>query len=541
MNMFRHIFAPALLLAALFCFPACDGHGNDVREGTGTVIVNISNPVELETRHTEGEGSDASDGGIMKTLSVWLITDGAANGDNKYTISKRFLGTPDAATATVTFEDVARGNYYLVATANYDQTTMIAADYKEGGSVVEDFTASFVKVSPTSTSSALSDGQSPTFDDAYGMPSSYEQTFSVAAGENVIEAHLRRCVGRLTFNVRNNLDDYDLYIHSIGLLKRNKSKGYVFESENTEENLTAVEYVNFPDLPAMGGLVKVGARAYNNIYDIYLFDTGAGANFTFDMIAALYPKDTPAESVKVSTQAQSTYVIQGRIPDFSSGGQYMYMICSGNNSNIYLGDTGTSGNGTLAATELTSDDEIAALSNITAYFWKFSSSTGNSTTIQNVATGNYLTISVSNGTGSVSLSSSSSDISTAYDTSGDYCRFYVKSSNKDYYISYEGSISIKTKKNGNATKWSVRPIKPGTSGGTTIVFDNPELDVVNIPRNDRPIKYLDKYGASQPLTQISRNEHVTVSINVFYNREIGEFQFEVLDWDDGKSHETTFD
>ncbi len=540
MNLYRYIFAPSLLFAALLCVPACDGHRNDVREGTGTVIVNISNPVELETRHADSEGSDASDGGIMKTLGVWLITDGIANGDYDFTILNRYLGTPNAATATVTFDDVARGNYYLIVAANYDQTTLTAANYGKGQSVDEGFTASFLKVSPGSTSSVLSDGQSPTFNDTFGMPSSYEKTFSVAAGENVIEAHLRRCVGRLTFNVRNNLDDYELFIHHIGLAKYNRSQGKVFESEGV-----AGEYINFPDLPDMDqdgdgepdGLVQVGPRAYKNIYDIYLFETNPEVNLTFDMLAALYPKGTSAETVIVSTGEQPSYTIQGRISEFTNSGKYM--ICSGNYSKIYLGDTGSSGSGTLVATELDDDDKIAALDNITAYFWTFSSSTGNSTTIQNVATGNYLTISVSGGTGTVSLSSTSSLFSTAYDSSGNYCRFYVKSGNT-YYISYDLSISTKTKKE-NATKWTVRPIKDGTSGGTTTFFDNPDLNIVEIPSNDRPIKYLDNYGASQPLTKISRNEHVTVNINVFYNRELGEFQFEVLDWTDGGSHETTFD
>lgn len=72
-------------------------------------------------------------------------------------------------------------------------------------------------------------------------------------------------------------------------------------------------------------------------------------------------------------------------------------------------------------------------------------------------------------------------------------------------------------------------------------FDNPELEVVKIPRNDRTIKYLDTYGASQPLTKIDRNEHVTVNINVFYNRELGQFDFEVEDWDTQANKETTFD
>ena len=539
MKLFRYILAPELLLAAMLCVSACDTHNDDMRDGTGTVTVNISNPVEIQTRHAENEGSDASDGGIMKTLGVWLITDGAANGDSNYTILQRYLGKPDAATATVTFDDVARGNYFLIVVANYDQTTMSVADYGPGKSVSTDFTSSLVKISPSSTSSALSDGQSPTFDDTFGMPSSFEKTFSVAAGENVIDASLRRCVGRLTFNVRNNLDDYELFIHSIGLSKYNRSQGNVLESESLSGS-----YVDFPDLPDMDqdgdgekdGLVQVGPRAYKNVYDIYLFETNPADSINFDMLAALYPKDTDKSTVKVSSRTQSPYEIQGVTYTFTNSKQYM--ICSGMSSTYYLGDTGSAGSGTLVATSLTSDDDIKALSNITAYFWKFSSSTGNSTTIQNVATGNYLTLS-SDG---ISLSKDPSNVYSE-SASNIYVRFYIKVQNgrrdKSYYLSFDGS-SISSSDKGNKRNWYVRPVKVGT-GGTVYEFDNPELNVVSIPPNDRPIKYIDAFGASQLLTKIGRNEHVTVNINVFYNRELGEFTFEVLDWDDGGSHETTFD
>ena len=536
MKLFRHI-GFTVLFTALLTASSCDRQKEGLQSGTGSVVVNITNPDGLKTKHDSGEGSDASDGGVMKTLGVWIITDGAANGDYKYTIVKRDLSTPDAATHTVEFTDIARGNYFLVIAANYDQTTMTAANYKEGDSVSTDFTASFVKISPTSSASELSDGQSPTFDDTYGMPSSYEANFSVAAGENVINASLRRCVGRLTFNVRNNLDDYELFIHSVGLPKYNRSKGHVFESEGIDGS-----YVEFPDLNSeeMGDtLVQVGPRAYKNIYDIYLFETNPADSINFDMLAALYPKGTKRSAVKVSSRTESPYEIQGNAASFTSGGQYM--IRSANSSTYYLGDTGSAGSGTLVATSLTSDDDIKALSNITAYFWKFSSSTGNSTTIQNVATGNYLTLSSSG----VSLSSTSSSISSATSSDNTVVRFSISSrsgwSTNTYYLSFNGStISVSTSRNSSTRNWYVRPVKTGT-GGTVYEFDNPELSVVSIPRNDRPIKYIDSYGASQLLTKISRNEHVTVNINVFYNRELGEFKFEVLDWDDGGEHETTFD
>ncbi len=64
---------------------------------------------------------------------------------------------------------------------------------------------------------------------------------------------------------------------------------------------------------------------------------------------------------------------------------------------------------------------------------------------------------------------------------------------------------------------------------------------LEMPQVKRTINYLDKHGNTQILKGISRNEHVEVSINVFYNREWGQFDFEVEGWKIIDGNETTFD
>ncbi len=61
-----------------------------------------------------------------------------------------------------------------------------------------------------------------------------------------------------------------------------------------------------------------------------------------------------------------------------------------------------------------------------------------------------------------------------------------------------------------------------------------------IPRGDRSISYIDKYGNSQTLKQISRNEHISIVVNIFYNRELGDFEYCIEGWEK-KDNETTFD
>ena len=61
-----------------------------------------------------------------------------------------------------------------------------------------------------------------------------------------------------------------------------------------------------------------------------------------------------------------------------------------------------------------------------------------------------------------------------------------------------------------------------------------------LPNGEIKINYIDDYGVSKLLTRIKRNEHVTVSINVSYDREYMQFKFEVKAWETIKNT-TTFD
>lgn len=61
-----------------------------------------------------------------------------------------------------------------------------------------------------------------------------------------------------------------------------------------------------------------------------------------------------------------------------------------------------------------------------------------------------------------------------------------------------------------------------------------------LPSGEIKINYIDDYGVSKLLTRIKRNEHVTVSINVSYDREYMQFGFTVKTWVT-KKYETTFD
>lgn len=225
-------------------------------------------------------------------------------------------------------------------------------------------------------------GQSPTFSEESGIPCSYVTDVAITAGNNNVDVHLERCVGRLTIKVLNNIPDRKLAIRSIGLSDDNPVTGYYYPHDGS------VDKVAFPDLTEM---VELAPNENKTIFDHYVYETAVvNEGLSFNLFGAVY------------------------------------------------GENATVG---------------------------FDEAKG-----------------------------------TAFSTS----------------LSPKGILG------------KVEP-----EG----VFIGSEVD---IPRERRPIKIVDKYGDAQLLQQIKRNEHVTVSINIFYNRELGQFDFKVSSWKE-VSNETTFD
>ena len=553
MKSFRHsiLFSalPLLLLAA-----SCDLHKEDLAEGEGigTVVVNISSPDGLETRHQNNEGSPASDGGKMKTLRVWFIEKTSGK-----ILDRKDLTLSDATTATVKFEEISRGSYYLCAVSNYTGLD----SYVKGGTVDDaGFKNALIAAAATTTTTTttttnnntLEAGQAPYFSDETGMPASYFKEISVAAGANTVDASLKRCVGRLTIDIRNTTSDYELFVHSLNLSANNRTQGYLFPRLNaTDSSIPGTSsMVTFPDLTS---LVQVPPTTETEVYDYYLFETNPGTALTINMLAALYPKNTEASSVKVSSRSEESTEIGGNTS--AIGTSFNYLIRSAYSSNYYLGVTTSSSGGgrgqsgrtsySLTMTQFSSDDDIKGSTSLNNYLWKFSGSTGNSTTIQNVGTGRYLTISSSSASVSSSVSTPSTSSSSTF-IAKESSQYGVRFTWDNYNLSYNGSSISVTEdiQNNKQVLWYVRPVRTGDPNKLKYYFDTPDDGVkptAELPRGYHEIKYLDVYGAPQPLTKIDRNEHVTLHVNLFYNAELGQFDFEVAEWEDGGDRETTFD
>ncbi|MDD7608671.1 MAG: DUF4906 domain-containing protein [Bacteroidales bacterium] len=484
--------------------------------GTGTL--HISFDMGASTK------AGAKDGDIIKKGSLWLVD----SKDEEIMAFRTF--SPNAASAVVTMESIQRGDYTLYVVANYS-----GLDTYTNGKIDDNFKKHLLKT--------VAAGESPTFTEGSGMPCSSVQQVHIAAGENYVSAHLQRCVGRLSINVRNNISSHKLAIGGIGLSDNNPTTGYLFPSSDGSIPPSATD-VAFPELTQH---VVLATNENKDVYDVYLYDTGEATSangITFTLFGAIYEGKTPDENIAISSR--DDYSFGDNSTSISAGGPYV--IRSASSSTHYIGDLGASG---LGVREFTgdADEELTHYHEIEYFLWTVSESSSQQGTFnfKNVKTGKYITLNEK----TPGLSETSgTNFYFSNDTKNGGLLFSTKKQwnwNWPWGYDYGYSLTLYPKAtNGlsgttelhddGRTGWLIRTATAGAVKVPYFIGSDYE-----IPRVKRTINYLDKYGNTQDLKSISRNEHVEVSINVFYNREWGQFDFEVEGWNTIDGNETTFD
>lgn len=499
-----------ILLIALVTLFSCGKEVTPSPDTSGTGTLHISFDMGASTK------AGAKDGDMMKTGSLWLV-------DDSLKVIVFDTDTPNAASFEKTINNIQRGDYTLYLVANYTGLN----NYTVGKDIDEGFTKRLL--------STITSGQSPEFNEEVGMPCSSVQQVHIAAGENHISAHLQRCVGRLSINVRNNISSHKLAIGGIGLSDNNPTTGYLFPSSDGSIPPSATD-VAFPELAQH---VVLATNENKDVYDVYLYDTGEATSangITFTLFGAVYEDQTPDENISIS---QPKYSFSNNDTNLSNGGEYL--IRSAESNVIYIGDLENSG---IGVREFSSDEVLKTYKDIKNFLWRAEVS-GNQVKFKNVGTARYITLSET----TAGLDSSGTQFYFSDDTGNGALLFSTNRSWSwwSYSYSYGYSLTLNSASNGlsgttgmesnSRTRWLVRTATSST-GDHIPHFIGSDYE---IPRVKRTINYLDKYGNTQILKGISRNEHVEVSINVFYNREWGQFDFEVEEWKIIDGNETTFD
>ena len=476
----------AALLAA-FALAACE-KTPQASGDKGELVINIG---QASTR-------SAKDGDTMNSLKVWMFKDG----NSLYAES-----SPQAAQATVTFGELARGEYDLYILANGPNSL----DGNSTEAELNDATLPELK------------NNRPPFSDSQAMPLSLVQKVSIGPGKNEIDAQLLRVCGRVRVTVRNKAEDKKVFISQLSLTDKNPSTGYLFPNNGAVPS--GREYGKFSNFESITG-IEPGKEA--QILDTYLYETGTidaiGLSFTGGLFDGGYSgeptvKKTEVKRYKMTESEKNTTIENGE----------EYFIASASNPRFFLGaDAGNA----LDVKQFGTDDELIFYSDATKYLWGFSSNSYQpSTQMQNFETKKYLTIPTD---GRVPyLTDTQSTISTRTD-GGRY--FYSSYWGNNYYLSNNnGEPGISTSRT-STEKWYLR--KAEVASTVTIrTLEGAEKDIdVTRPFLTR----INSYGSTDKITGISRNEDLNVVVNIYYSTQLGAFTFEVQAWDE-HSTGTSFD
>ncbi len=504
--------------------------------GTGDVIISIGNAPEVSV--TKGSRTP-KEGNVMNLLSIWIVNrnDGTilihehllAKGENS-TGEERdgrldYVNfAEDGKSAEMKFVDVPRGNCTLYAVANFME--LDHGKYIVGEKIDNEFKDMLLDTD------GLDSGKAPQFDDENGMPCSAVVDFSVGAGENKVQAQMLRCVGRLTIAVRNNIAGSSIFFKEVGLSEQNPTHAYVFEHEGDAIPAES-RNVAFPEITE---LKRVNALTTDPVpvYDTYLYETvpesSAPQNFTFTLFGAVYKAEASSDDVRIGYRQEYNFAA-----NISPGATVndMFVLRSAASENYYIGDVDG-----LRYRFFSGDTELRHHKGIENYFWKFSGT--RSATITNVGTGRQIRLSgetvsmVDAGQGST-FSLISNDYVSGGTGSSNGLRF--RTGGYDLTIGTDNGIyGTNNRTNKLETHWIFRKVTKGNAEAIPY-FVGAEYE---IPKVDRTMTYIDSYGVAQELSHIARNQHIYLTIGVFYNRELAQFDFKVEEWRK-KESETTFD
>lgn len=454
--------------------------------------------------HVLSEGSD----GVMKTGRMWLVD----KNDNVVVFGK--MGVNNSTSTKHEFTNIKRGEYKLYILLNSKDLDEFTEEKKINDSFKKKCLAT------------IASGASPEYTVESGVPCSIVKDVAIAAGNNNVDVSLQRCVGRLTVVVLNNIHDCQLAIGGIGLSAVNPSTGYYFPQSEPDESVPGYTNLAFHDLASTAVLPPSKNKI---IFDRYVYETkDIPEGLSFRLFGAVY-----GEKATETLGWFNSYKFTEN-PSLENGKQYLLRSAASASSNYYIGVLNDGG---LGCDEFLDDVELIRNPNIKNFLWTVE---GNGT-LKNFGTKKYIT-----------LNSTGTPVDLGLGDSGTPF-YFTRSTTSGYLIttSYSWPYGYGLACDPESARGLVAIDRPGTKTNTSWILREATLDnsktypeykdcECEIPYRQHAINYIDDYGVSKLLTRIKRNEHVTVSINVSYDRKYMQFGFAVKAWET-KNNTTTFD
>ena len=317
----------------------------------------------------------------------------------------------------------------------------------------------------------------------------------------------------------------------------NPSTGYYFPQ--SDGSVPSYENLAFHDLDYTNPVVILPSKN-KIIFDRYVYETkDIPEGLSFRLFGAVYDKDD-----KVTPSSFNSYTFTGN-QSLGNDKKYLLRSAASASSNYYIGVLNDGG---LGCDEFLDDVELIRNPNINNFLWTVEG-TSDPRPLKNVGTGKYITLNstgtpVDLGLGDSGTSFYFTTSASGYFISSKYTRNW--SWTQVYYDygyglacdpeSARGLVAIDSPNTKTNTRWILREATLDNNNTYPVYKDC----VCEIPYRQHAINFIDDYGVSKLLTRIKRNEHVTVSINVSYDREYMQFGFEVKAWKP-IDNTTTFD
>ena len=263
-----------------------------------------------------------------------------------------------------------------------------------------------------------------------------------------------------------NHSDKEMEVSNLSFGNFNPSTGYLFPHDGAVPSS-----VQYRSLPASGGGITVSAGKNWVVYETTLFENNAPDSYTMSMTLQT-EGSTMVNATSIATNTR--YALKNR-------------------SNYLVDNDGTLGVATY--TGVVPDEAL----------WTFSGTSSGFLT--NVGTGNKFYRSTSH--------SDSGDNLTFNNTNGILKINYTTGSgmNKKTFYLRDSNSEVKYENNNSYNQWQLQTI----SGQASLT--NAPLMTVN-----------NETGAVEKMNKQIRNQHITVTVNAYYNEKESTFEFEVEPW-----------
>ena len=499
-----------IILAILFA-GGCSHSDDGLSAGQkGTLVVSLNTPIDIDVEQTRVDLGDGnlSDGGGMEDLLLVLV-----NPNNKVVAKKLYKYNTSTATwsgdelsayegnksVTTSFTDLDVAIYKMYTYANINQSYFGDLETMLNNIVVgNDFAladATFADLDNSTPTTA------PTVDASKPMLLTACEEVHIEVGTTQAVVEMLRPLVEFNFKVVNH-SSKQLNITYLKFKNFNPQTSYItphdaIYAEDDPNNI-------YRDLPPSGFSdttpAVIAANGESVIYNTYLYEnTSATDRYQFDISLAL-------PGAKYETSVIEYNSLTKHTGQLTAGNNYVL-----GNGNYYLIDN----NGKLGVVNsLTNDNYLNAE-------FVFSGSTSGFLT--NIGTGNkfYRSTLKDNNVNNLTFS---------HQGNGVY-HIYYRSSGKYYYLS-RSNTSVEYSRNNDNRDWQLYTVQ--TKYGT-------KTENLTKSANNQQISYIQDNGVAAPLTQMLRNQKVTVTLNVYFEETSGVFRFYVEEWSTDHNNSTTFD